>query len=243
MDVKESSMLKRFLTFFNIVERQDFSVLYTDSPVSCADKFPDIPKPEPKLTPKLLAAQWIFGDLRGEDMPPLAADLLEAGFDSPSLRRLAGEIFTNCTADVQDLVDKMFRELAVPYPMSEPEAKLLLTRQIAREVISGKRNPWAATTHLERVVWNKKCDDADVQHLFDLHDEINWNTANRGMIPALTVELIETFARLGALTEREKRMISFGCLEGKGWIADDFDAPLPDELLALFEGRDEPPAG
>jgi len=38
----------------------------------------------------------------------------------------------------------------------------------------------------------------------------------------------------------EKRMRSFGSLEGKGWIADDFNDPLPDELLALFEGRDEP---
>jgi hypothetical protein len=28
-----------------------------------------------------------------------------------------------------------------------------------------------------------------------------------------------------------------GSLEGKGWIAEDFDAPLPDEILALFEGR------
>ena len=24
---------------------------------------------------------------------------------------------------------------------------------------------------------------------------------------------------------------------GKGWVADDFDAPLPDDLLELFEGR------
>jgi prevent-host-death family protein len=29
-----------------------------------------------------------------------------------------------------------------------------------------------------------------------------------------------------------------GLLEGRGyWIADDFDAPLPDELLDLFEGK------
>jgi hypothetical protein len=26
-------------------------------------------------------------------------------------------------------------------------------------------------------------------------------------------------------------------LKGKGWIADDFDAPLPDDLLDLFEGK------
>ena len=43
-------------------------------------------------------------------------------------------------------------------------------------------------------------------------------------------------ARLTAL-KPEKRPIKFGLLEGKGWIADDFDAPLPDDVLAGFEGR------
>jgi len=43
-------------------------------------------------------------------------------------------------------------------------------------------------------------------------------------------------ARLTSLKE-EKRPIVFGLLEGEGWIADDFDAPLPDEILAGFEGR------
>jgi prevent-host-death family protein len=37
--------------------------------------------------------------------------------------------------------------------------------------------------------------------------------------------------------KNEKRTYRLGLLEGKGWIADDFDAPLPDELLAQFEGR------
>jgi prevent-host-death family protein len=43
-------------------------------------------------------------------------------------------------------------------------------------------------------------------------------------------------ARLTSL-KKEKRVINFGALEGKGWIAEDFDAPLPDDLLAQFEGR------
>lgn len=30
-----------------------------------------------------------------------------------------------------------------------------------------------------------------------------------------------------------------GGWEGKVWIADDFDAPLPDDLLAAFEGRED----
>lgn len=43
-------------------------------------------------------------------------------------------------------------------------------------------------------------------------------------------------ARLTSL-KGEKRPLVPGLLEGEGWIADDFDAPLPDNLQALFEGR------
>jgi prevent-host-death family protein len=32
-----------------------------------------------------------------------------------------------------------------------------------------------------------------------------------------------------------------GALKGKIWIADDFDAPLPDDILDAFEGKTEPP--
>lgn len=51
-------------------------------------------------------------------------------------------------------------------------------------------------------------------------------------------------ARLTSLEEgkpkqsREERLkaLGYGALEGKGWIADDFDAPLPPEILDEFEG-------
>lgn len=29
----------------------------------------------------------------------------------------------------------------------------------------------------------------------------------------------------------------YGAMEGEIWIADDFDAPLPDDLLDAFEGK------
>lgn len=44
-------------------------------------------------------------------------------------------------------------------------------------------------------------------------------------------------ARLTSVNNKDKRMVGFGALEGQGWIADDFDAPLPDDILAQFEGR------
>ncbi|RQR25602.1 hypothetical protein DIE23_32035 [Burkholderia sp. Bp9143] len=34
-----------------------------------------------------------------------------------------------------------------------------------------------------------------------------------------------------------KLPVRFGVLQGQAWIADDFDAPLPDYLLDAFEGR------
>lgn len=43
-------------------------------------------------------------------------------------------------------------------------------------------------------------------------------------------------ARLTQL-EPVKRPIRFGLLKGKIRVADDFDAPLPDDVLAGFEGR------
>jgi len=41
-------------------------------------------------------------------------------------------------------------------------------------------------------------------------------------------------ARLTQLVP-EKKPIVFGMMKGQIWLADDFDAPLPDELMAAFE--------
>ena len=45
-------------------------------------------------------------------------------------------------------------------------------------------------------------------------------------------------ARLVAYSAPVGRRRKLGGLAGRGWIADDFDAPLPEEVLADFEGRD-----
>ena len=44
-------------------------------------------------------------------------------------------------------------------------------------------------------------------------------------------------ARLTTIDQPKKKPIVYGLLEGKGWIADDFDDPLPDEIQKYFEGR------
>ena len=47
-------------------------------------------------------------------------------------------------------------------------------------------------------------------------------------------------AKLVPLHHGPKRKIVFGLMKGQIEIAADFDAPLPDELLDLFEGKGEP---
>ena len=34
-----------------------------------------------------------------------------------------------------------------------------------------------------------------------------------------------------------KRPLRYGLMEGEGWMAEDFDGPLPNEIQAGFEGR------
>jgi hypothetical protein len=174
-------------------------------------------------------------------MPALAADLLESGLDTPSVRRLAGEMHVTCSADVEETVGRMFRELSVPYPFSKTQALLIYSRQVAREVVHSQRNAWAAASHLSKSTWPRKHRNPQIQALAELLDALDRDAVNHRKLPELTAELIEVFAHLGARAEDEKVPLRLGLLEGKGWIADDFNAPLPDDLLAQFEGRDDPP--
>jgi prevent-host-death family protein len=47
-------------------------------------------------------------------------------------------------------------------------------------------------------------------------------------------------ARLTQL-KPEKKPVVFGLMKGEIWVADDFDDPLPDDLLSEFEGDVFPP--
>ena len=47
-------------------------------------------------------------------------------------------------------------------------------------------------------------------------------------------------ARLVAVEPEKKKIRPLGMDRGRIWIADDFDAPLPDDLLKLFYGGELP---
>jgi hypothetical protein len=199
----KDSVRWRLIAKFNPKEDTYLPGLYSEPPRSATESYPEVPPPDSPLSPRILAARWASHDLYGEDMPSIAADLLEAGYDTPTLRRLAGEMQVACSADVEDLVGRMFGELGVLYPLSERHAKLIVTRQIAREVIAGERNAWAAANHLEIAIWSWKSGTTDLEALFSINDEINWNSSHRRPVAVLNSALLETLARLAVLSDEQ----------------------------------------
>ncbi|MGA3047048.1 MAG: hypothetical protein ABSD67_10520 [Terracidiphilus sp.] len=178
--------------------QSDYEKAFYAPPVCYSAQFPSVPAPKAHTVPELLAARWIAGRIRPEQTPGIAADLLEAGFDTPSMRRLAGEMRVQCTADVSDLVEKMMNELGVKLPESGIEARKLSTQQIAREVVAGMRNPWTAASELHHLwgheVWHQK----NLAEITQLLEALDSGSIARGTLPQLTDEIIEAFARLGA---------------------------------------------
>jgi hypothetical protein len=183
-------------------ERRTVSGLYSAPAISHLDSFPDVPRPEDALSLSILAARWLSHDLYGEDMPAIAADLLERGLDSPSLRRLAGEMRITHSADVQPLVAAAIRELGATWPLSEKNAKLIASRQVAREVIHGQRNPWQAANHLEIVIWSWEMETPELATIGAIRDEVNWDSGFRRSLDQLESDLLRAFARLALMPIR-----------------------------------------
>ncbi len=103
--------------------------------------------------PGKLALEYYFGDLPHRKLPRLAADALEAGWDGPALRRLAG-LSTRSSTDIRadDIhaaeIDAAFREMAVNAPISKDEARSILAIESASRALDGRSNVFDAATHV-----------------------------------------------------------------------------------------------
>jgi len=173
--------------------------LFIDPGRSFAAKYPDVPPPEGRLSPILLAARWISNDIPCEKMPEIAADLLEAGFDALAVARVAGEMRVASRADIEPLVARMFTGLGVAYPLSEADAARITARQMAREVIAGTRNAWAAASRLYRLFpyWSQSAvRTVDLYLIIDALDAVGtWGRP----LADLDDDLYEEFAKIAAM--------------------------------------------
>jgi hypothetical protein len=131
-------------------------------------------------------------------MSGIAAELLEAGHDTPMIRRLAGEMKVRSSSDVESFVERMFREFEIRYPLCHMEAKLIISRRIAREVIAGSRNPWATANKLEIAIWVWDAPNSALGEIFRINDAIDIEPKFRPTLETLRNELLESFASLRA---------------------------------------------
>jgi hypothetical protein len=97
----------------------------------------------------LLAAKHRLGMLPANDLPQIGIDALEAGFDTPSLCRLAGEDGSDCD-ESRRLFEKSLSELGIGVP-SESEAGMSVGKAIAHQVLSGELGPYEGA----RQIWAK----------------------------------------------------------------------------------------
>ena len=96
--------------------------------------------------PKAIAAEWYLGGLNSEDLPKLACDALEQGYDGNRLRQLAG-LVKPTKRDVEGIVDGAFRELGVAAPLSKDEAALFLVRSKAEASAKSDTGSVEITAH------------------------------------------------------------------------------------------------
>jgi len=84
---------------------------------------------------ELVAAKWVLRRIPSEALPRIAADLLEAGLDTPSLRRLAGELHPTL-GETGPLFEEVLDELGVAVP-DMSRAGLVLAKDYAAQIMEG----------------------------------------------------------------------------------------------------------
>ena len=101
------------------------------------------------FNPDLFVAKWYCSKVGPENMPQFAADALEAGFDGPALRKLAG-LVKPTSWDIDDLFQDTLKEISTIRVHSKPQAIRFLSRKTAADILSGELEPILGADILER---------------------------------------------------------------------------------------------
>lgn len=95
---------------------------------------------QPTFDPNIFVAKRFCGLVRPEDMPAFAADALEAGFDGPALRRLAGLVRPS-SWDVGELFESAVGEIGIVEVRTKEQAVFKLARILAKAIVDGQVEP------------------------------------------------------------------------------------------------------
>lgn len=114
-----------------------------------------------------VAARWYSGLLKKEDLPELARDALEAGFDGRSLRRIAG-LELNDLTDIDKFIDAALGEMGVP-KLTKRAALLKVAKETFEQTVAGARNPYEGAREVVGMLY-RGIDDQYPQIMYDLED-------------------------------------------------------------------------
>lgn len=92
------------------------------------------------FNPDSFVAKWYCSEVWSEDMPAFAADALEAGYDGPALRRLAG-LIKPTSMDIGDLFQRAHDEIGTVKILSQRQAVYLMSRVVATDIVEGRIDP------------------------------------------------------------------------------------------------------
>lgn len=88
----------------------------------------------------LFVAKWYCSEVWSEDMPVFAADALEAGYDGPALRQLAG-LIKPTSMDIGDLFQRALDEIGTVKILSQIQAVYWMSRVVATDIVEGRIDP------------------------------------------------------------------------------------------------------
>lgn len=105
------------------------------------------------FSPQLVHARWEFGLLPNEELPRLAQDVLEIGYDGKYTRRIAGLIQPNWF-DLQPLIAGFFAELGIEASLTQEQAGRVLALLIAQAIVEGRVRPYEGARFIAYEVAN-----------------------------------------------------------------------------------------
>jgi len=145
------------------------------------------------FNPREFAILWYFGDLQYWKLPQIATDALEAGYDGPALRWIAG-LSEPVSTDISSAeVDAAFREMGVAAPITKEQAQFALAIEAARRVANGS-NVFDEATHVRIHLCGLAASPDFLQRIVDLSREAT--NAPRWRWAAIEADIVGAFSEL-----------------------------------------------
>jgi len=140
---------------------------------------------------RLFEAKWALGEIYPEDLPALAWDAVEAGYDGPALRRL-GALEKPSGWETDRFMPAVLEELSIR-SISPSEAALVLSQAEARRILAEKSDPLLQLGRFYRY-WLASDYSRELSTIGNLDDAYSWSSED--MIRADAMKQLQWLAGL-----------------------------------------------